>query len=189
MATLMMVTAAYSLASPITYIYSGTGSGSIGGSSFADEAFTITATADTSNISPWCCSPLQNTHLSTTIKIGKAAVFTILTPSHTWLQEGFALGLGENLSNNWLSLPAAALVNVGYGLATAIGPVTYVSPWDVYQFNGISTSGGALTFTSISTATFEAVVPGAVPEPSSMLLLATGMLGLAVGRRVYLLKP
>ena len=38
---------------PITYIYEGTGTGILGAQAFNNAAFTITAQADTANITPW----------------------------------------------------------------------------------------------------------------------------------------
>lgn len=163
-------------ATPITYLYSGSGTGSLGNVSFTNAEFLITAQADTSNITPWVNAGFgpQNTHLLTTIDIGGLGVHTINMPSHTWVvPDGSVGGLGENLYLNWVTLSESFLP--GYGLDTAYGPVTDTTPWDVGQFNSVNTTGGLLSFTSISTITFEAIL---VPEPSAMPSVAgVGLLG------------
>jgi hypothetical protein len=157
-------------AAPITYFYSGSGTGSLGGAGFTNAEFVITAQAETSNITPWVNAGFgpQNTHLSATININGLGVHTINTPSHSWtVPDGSVGGLGENLYVNWVTLSGSFLP--GYGLDTAYGPVTDTTPWDVGQFNTVNTTGGVLSFTSISTVTFEAKL---VPEQSAMLSAA-----------------
>jgi hypothetical protein len=170
-------------AAPITYIYSGVGSGSLDGVSFTDLEFVITGFADTDNISPWCCSEAQNTHSSTTVWLSGFGTFSFVNAAHTWMAEGCCMGLGADLGFNYLTLGAAGLVNVGYGLDTAFGPVTDPNATTQGQFEDIATTGGALTIESVEFATFEART-GAVPEPSTYALLALGLAGIAARRRL-----
>jgi hypothetical protein len=160
-------------AAPITYLYSGIGTGQIGSTAFSSTGFTITAFADTSNITPWgpAVGGPQNTHLTTTIDIANIGSYSITTPSHSWMSgdpigEGSG-GIGANLSFNWISLDDYALS--GYGLNTSIGPVLEESSERFDGFKNVLTSGGILTFTSISTVTFAAVL---APEPSTPSLIA-----------------
>jgi hypothetical protein len=168
-------------ADPITYLYSGTGTGQLGSSTFSDTNFTITALADTNNITLWQLggNGPQNTHLSTVIDITSLGSYSITTPSHTWISgatsgpgSGWG-GLGENLSLNWINIHENEFV--GYGLNTPVGPLLYDSPGSVDQFHDVSTSGGLLKFTSISTVSFTAIV---APEPSTLLLLGIGAISL-----------
>jgi hypothetical protein len=166
-------------AAPITYLYRGVGSGDIGAASFVDASFVITALADTNNIGSWCCSSLQNTHLSTTLQITGLGSFVITTPSHTWWSPG-VLGLGKNLSSNWMTFIDSAFDS--YDLATDFGPVSG-PPYHVAQFQSVDTSGGTLRFTSIPTASFQAITGSTVPDAgSSLLLLGVGLAGLRAWR-------
>jgi hypothetical protein len=163
------------VATPITYIYSGNGTGQLGSSPFFNANFTITALADTINIKPWgdAVGGPQNTHLSTMIDIAGVGSYLITTPSHTWMDgshDGSGDGgLGKNLGVNWIMFEEHTLAD--YGLNTPIGPVLEDLPTDVEQFHDISTSGGLLKFDSISTVTFTAII---TPEPSSGILFLVG---------------
>lgn len=168
-------------ASPITYIYSGVGDGSFNGVAFDDASFVITAQADTANIGPWCCSPLQNTHASATVAIsGFAGTHSFLSATQTWMAPNCCMGFGFNLGNNLVTFFDPAIVSVGYGLATAFGPVTDFGAGTQGQFVNVGTSGGALTISSLSYATFQAV---AVPEPSTYALMALGLAGIGFAAR------
>ena len=173
---LALACAGVAQATPITYLYSGSGTGSLGDVSFTNAEFLITAQADTSNITPWVNASFgpQNTHLSAKIDISGLGVHTINTPSHTWaVPDGSLGGLGENGYVNWVTLSGGQLS--GYGLDTTFGPVTDPAPTHVEQFHSVLTTGGVLQFTNISTITFEAIL---VPEPTAMLSAATvGLIG------------
>jgi hypothetical protein len=169
-------------ASPITYIYSGTGSGSLDGNPFS-TAFTITAQADTDNVGGWCCSTYQNTHSSASVALVGLGTFSFLAPTHTWLAPGCCMGFGADLSLNYLTLFSPAIVNVGYALDTAFGPVTS-SASTQGQFVNIGTSGGALTLSQVSDVTFQAET-SAVPEPSTYALMALGLAGIVAIRRAH----
>ena len=171
---------------PITYTYAGFGDGTLGQSTFANQAFTISASADTDNITPWvnASEGPQNTHISTTISIVGLGSFTIHTPSHTWLSEGCCGGLGADLGPNWITVTEAEWLNVGYGLDTNLAPVSSDSLRDVVQFGAVLTSGGWLSFSSIPSITFSAALaPLAVAEPGVVSLVCMGLLGLTLGRR------
>jgi hypothetical protein len=164
-------------ATPITYIYSGTGTGQLGSGTFSNASFKITALADTNNITSWgpASNGPQNTHLTTMIDITSLGSYSITTPSHSWMSGSSSGtgGLGKNLDFNWIKFQENALI--GYGLNTPIGPVLEVSPTNVDQFHDVSTSGGLLKFMSISAVTFTAII---APEPSNLLLLGIGAISL-----------
>ncbi|MBL8227955.1 MAG: PEP-CTERM sorting domain-containing protein [Bryobacterales bacterium] len=170
---------------PITYTYAGTGSGTLGTQSFVDVPFTFTGIADTANIVPWVNAGggPRNPHLSATITIAGLGTFAVTTPSHTWVAEGCCGGLGQDLGINWVDLDTPSLHSIGYGLATNLGPIVDNSPGAVHQFNGVQTSGGVLTFGSISSVTFTAVTAASdVPEPGTWTGVALGCLLLFMRR-------
>jgi len=125
----------------------------------------------------------QNTHLSATINISGLGIFNITTASHTWLAQNNSGGLGRNLSVNWITLNEPGLISVSYGLATNLGPILESAPENVIQFTGVSTEGGLLAFTSISSVTFTAVTGTPVPEPGTLSAAAIGVAGLLILRR------
>src|SRR5690348_13034313 len=68
---------------PITYTLTGLGSGSLGGVSFTDTAFTITALADTSQIAQPSVPVFRVTNSATTISVKGMPVATLRTNSVT----------------------------------------------------------------------------------------------------------
>ncbi len=172
-------------ATPITYTYAGQGSGALGTQSFTRATFTFTAQADTANITPWVSAGggPQNTHLSATINIEGLGTFSVLSPSHTWLAQNCCAGLGANLGANWITLNEPSFTSIGYGLATNLGPIVDNSPDNINQFNGVSTSGGNLSFSDMTTVTFTATTGSDVPEPSTLAAAGIGCACLLLLRR------
>ncbi|MDR7271653.1 hypothetical protein J2X20_004321 [Pelomonas saccharophila] len=163
-----------SLAAPISYVYTGTGSGTLSGTAFTNAAFTITAISDTDNVIPvQGGDPRYITHLQTSIAIAGLGTFSVTTPSSTWVASRCCGGLGEPLGPNWISFDMPEFGSAGNTLVTNFGPVTDPDPIHTEQFINVSTSGGVLSMPTVGSVTFQAIT--AVPEPATLLLLAMGM--------------
>lgn len=181
MGSMLVAGANVAWAVPIQYVYTGTASGSVDGTPFAEAAFTVLADADTDHVTTWFAGTLQNTHASATLTLAGFGAGSFTRASQTWIAENCCMGLGENFSINWLNLPSSALTGVGWNMKTAIGPVLDPAASTQGQFVNVGTSFGRVTFDAVSDVTFQAVL---VPEPASVVLMLVGLAGLAsLGRR------
>src|SRR5260221_4717722 len=155
------VTAA--MGAPITYVFSGPASGTLGATVFTGAQTTVTATADTVNITnngfdP--CIPLTGATI-TIAGVGSATTTgpILMFDNQSGQVWGFENGTCAAGLNDWLDVddPAAA----AYALVTSIGPSTGVN-----DLRGpVATTAGSLQFTS-SPLTFQATL-GAAPPPVS----------------------
>lgn len=172
-------------ANPMDYTFTGTGGGTINGTSFTG-AFTFVFEGDTTNISSGGGEFFLRNIGGTFSEGGTTYTFdsdvTLVSnadpafPRTTFFNPDFTNGLGIND-------PALT----GYNLASSIGPVTATGTSDPTDFliptlggtTGFSLDGGTdtLILTANDTLTFTAAPPSAVPEPSTLALFAAGMLG------------
>lgn len=175
----------------IHYTHTGFGSGTLDGTAFgavAPVAFTITAVGDTANIASCGGACLYNDNLSASIAIAGVGSFDFITATRYFSNNG-KVGFsragehGQDLYNG----PAL----VAWDMASSVGPI--VGTGQLMQWGSpnpvVDTTGGVLEFRNgYSEATFSATV-GAVPEPSTVMLMGAGLFGLLAWSRRSARQP
>jgi hypothetical protein len=165
-------------ASPITFTMTGVASGRLGTSTFQQADYTITAIADTSQITS-ANSVLSVIDELATISIAGVGTATITTPFFTYVnhgdsEAGFYYG---NIANRPELMNSAFST---YGLASALGPLSGTST----AVSGLAfdTSDGVFDPAPLSIQTFQASL---VPDRGATLFqLGLGILALAAFQSV-----
>jgi hypothetical protein len=175
------------LAAPIVFTFSGVGSGSVGDTAFSDAAFTITAYGDTDNRQPSRGSFFID-HSSAMVSIAGIGDVHLITPTRTIAyRDGVpprSLFVRAPSGLVLFNGPADAAVFGAWDMLSSVGPVVgtgILLQWDDPSFPPFDTDAGTLVFefSQEVPATFQAIL---IPEPSTAMLLATGILALATGR-------
>jgi hypothetical protein len=172
-------------ATPITYIDTGRGSGTIGATSFTLARFTIRATGDTSARQPFS-GGFSIANISADITIEGLDDFTFVTPTRFFVNQvsmivGFARINGSDLWDGPLNAQFGT-----WDMLTSIGPISGNGALNQWTSPPVITSGGLLAFnTGGSSATFQATVGSAtpIPEPGTLILFGSGLAGVVAGFR------
>jgi hypothetical protein len=166
----------------ITYTETAIASGSLGGTPFTNAEVTLTAVADTTNITgsfPFLSVPNN----STTVAVaGISGTATFTDSIITFDNQATHIAGIEDISKSLNILDVTNAAFATYNLATPIGPLSgapVINPGVMFP-----TTAGIFEITAISdTATFQAGAGTAVPEPSSLMLASTAVAGLGLWRR------
>ena len=166
-------------ATPITYVFSGVGTGDLGAHPFTDAAFTITSTADTSRITVpggfFQAPDLTATVFVSGIGSGTFNIATINVDNHGLSRVGFS-DPGQDLAILFVDNAAFAT----YDLGTSIGPLS--GPANISPDGRFGTTAGNFSLTFVSTATFQAIT---TPEPATISLFAfAGLAGVVWRKRI-----
>ena len=167
------------VASPMTYIYEGAGSGSLNGVAFAESRFVITAIGDTDDVIVIDSSSSFLNHRSVSIGIDGVGSYEINTQTRTFVNNaskiaGFSRGGDWGADLIWFG-PDESFAS--WDLVTQLDTVSGTG--ELMQWGSssrIQTDGGALVFDDIRNMEMDFT---AVPEPCMILMLGAGGLVLA----------
>ncbi len=164
-------------AAPISFTETVTGSGTLAGTAFTNQLITLMGTADTSNIMSSGNVFFLNLS-SATVMVGSGSAGTFTDTIEVFdNQDVGGAGFEDTASGDVLDTTSSAFSTYALqGAVTGTGPATINS--------GLifGTSLGAFHLSSTSgNATFSATPSAATvtPEPSTMTLVGSGMIGLA----------
>ncbi|HEY8100208.1 MAG TPA: PEP-CTERM sorting domain-containing protein [Burkholderiaceae bacterium] len=163
-------------ATPITFSFWGTATGSLGGQSFTDAAFSVTSLADTNNVHhnyiPGVDYVYAN-HSSISIAGFGLADFTIAITD--LVNRNIGAFLFSDPTQNRLIMSVANSDALTYDLTSSIGPDSGPSNVNTTVFFG--TSLGLLNLTNISENNYQAVLGETtdVPEPGILMLILIGL--------------
>src|SRR5664279_3915035 len=167
--------ASQTFASTITYTEQAVVSGQLGNNFFNNSLVTLTLVSDTTNVTGGG-GFFQNLVGTFTVNVASVGTATFLDAMEVFDNQGsIAAGFGDvSLAGSVLDTFDAAFG--AYDLTTAIGPITntpFIRP-DLF----FATTLGGFNIQSAGNSTFTASTGTSTPEPGSLALLGTGVVGL-----------
>jgi hypothetical protein len=200
---LALVVSGSAQAVPITYNYAGTGSGTIGTTTFTNTTFVITAVGDTNNRQSFpgdfsSVGGYQIGNISASIDIAGVGKFSFITPTHFFVNNEASAGVGFSEGVDVLQGGTDLFDGptdpsfLTWDMLSSIGPISgsaELLQWIIYTAPyvlgpHVLTDGGYLVFNDQQTqATFQATVSTQAPEPATLTLLGLGIAGIGYQRR------
>jgi hypothetical protein len=172
-------------AASITYTETITASGSLGGIPFTDALVTITALADTDNVTtvPGFPNTLAVNDESATVDIAELGIATFTDGGTHFFVTHAGVRSVVGIAGGTIAQPHPDILDITnsafstYDLTTSIGPLSGPASGGGAGTVSFATSAGPLTFDSFAgtTGTFEATLQS-VPEPSSLMLAGVASL-------------
>lgn len=156
-------------AATITYIFTGTGSGSLDGTSF-DGDFTVTMVSDTSTVTGGG-GELRNTGVTTFVSGALSDTISSAVVIENIASPGF-MGFSQTLP----PYPDKSLTATVFETYNLVNALSLTSGGLSVAAATFATAGGDLVFSDITALSFEAT--GGVPEPSTWAMMALGFAGL-----------
>jgi MYXO-CTERM domain-containing protein len=186
---LLALSAGAACGTPITFTFVGTATGTLGTTPFTAASYTVTSSADTSDVL-FTADNYWVTAISSSIDIAGLPSLTFTDPMFWADPQGAGDIVFGDLSTDPSLFPGILGITVlfqgleTYNLQSSFGPV--YSPIDFPSsifdsFQDIPTNEGLLSLVA-SDETFQAT-EATTPEPGSMLLAAIGLAGLPAVRR------
>ncbi|HXC96526.1 MAG TPA: PEP-CTERM sorting domain-containing protein [Edaphobacter sp.] len=166
-------------ADSIIYTESAIGSGSLGKTDFTNALITLTATGDTGSVINDGGVFIIVLPVELTVEGLGSTMFTDTMQFVSNTSNGVA-GVGDNTNGLGVLFTVSNVFHT-YNLQTGIGPITGASNFNTGS--SFNTAEGTFVTSSFDNSTFEAVTSSSVPEPSTIAMFGSGLLGLAGAAR------
>jgi hypothetical protein len=171
---LVTTTAPPASAGPVTYTETVTASGRLGATGFTDALMTLTATADTADVTNPFSGLFVLIHPRVTVDVAGVGSAVITEDLYMFVNQPFRIaGIADQIGG-YEVLNVTNSVFATYDLKTSVGPVSGPTSFNESSIGFATTAGYLYLFSTSGTGTFQA----SVPEPSTMTLAAIGILGL-----------